>query len=423
MRTVSSCSVTPCGSHGLEATRTSSADRIFLAAAPAPSSASRSRVSGSRPETRWCGSRATSGPRRIKPGQFGLPLVARAAPGATTEAVANELTLLARRLPDRFGGSANYARVIAQHRAIVTPLDEALLGGVSRPLWVLFAATAIVLLVACANVANLFMVRAEGRQNDLAVRRAIGATRGQLIRVQMSEAVVVAAAGGWCRDPDRGRDASGISARGASRHPAARRCPNHRMDDALYARGRDARGARVRRRAGAAGVGQPVSHFSATGAGARPRRRHWGRDGLVVGQTALALVLLIGSGLLVRSFWALRNVDPGYDTKDLFTFQIAPESPNLIDGPSFARFDLEFMERLRTLPGVELVGLVENIPLNEGTAGVRFRQEGTPGEADSGPMLSMTFAAGDYFKAMGIDLVAGRVRSTRTITCRICGTS
>ncbi len=114
------------------------------------------------------------------------------------------------------------------------------------------------------------------------------------------------------------------------------------------------------------------------------RGRHWGRDGLVVGQTALALVLLIGSGLLVRSFWALRRVDPGYDTKDLFTFQIAPENPDLTDGPSFARFDLEFMDRLRALPGVQLVGLVENIPLNEGTFTAHFHREGTAAEADSG---------------------------------------
>ena len=82
--------------------------------------------------------------------------------------------------------------MISQHRAVVRPLDEQLLGGVSRPLWVLLGAVAIVLLIACANVANLFMVRAEGRQRDLAVRRAIGAARGQLIRLQMSEALVVA---------------------------------------------------------------------------------------------------------------------------------------------------------------------------------------------------------------------------------------
>jgi hypothetical protein len=82
------------------------------------------------------------------------------------------------------------------------------------------------------------------------------------------------------------------------------------------------------------------------------RRRHWGRDGLVVAQTGLALVLLIGSGLLLRSFWNLSHVTPGYDTKDIFTFQIAPNQPRLTDGPSFARFNLDFLNRLAALPGV-----------------------------------------------------------------------
>ena len=131
-------------------------------------------------------------PQDVTPGQFGMPLVARMAPGATPDAVANELNALAKRLPERFGGSAAYARVISQHRAIVRPLEEQLLGEVTRPLWVLFGAVGIVLLIACANVANLFLVRAEGRQRDLAIRRAIGAARSQLIRLQMAEAVIVA---------------------------------------------------------------------------------------------------------------------------------------------------------------------------------------------------------------------------------------
>ena len=107
-------------------------------------------------------------------------------------------------------------------------------------------------------------------------------------------------------------------------------------------------------------------------------RNHWARNALVAGQTALALVLLIGAGLLVRSFIALSRVDPGYSTKDIFTFQIAPEGPHLPDGPAYARFDLDFMERLRALPGVQTVGLVENIPLNEGTTNMRFRTEARP---------------------------------------------
>jgi predicted permease len=137
-------------------------------------------------------------------------------------------------------------------------------------------------------------------------------------------------------------------------------------------------------------------------------RRSWLRDGLVVSQTALALVLIIGAGLLVRSFSKLRHVDPGYSTQDLFTFQIAPEGPRLPDGPAYARFDLNFMQRLRALPGVQTVGLVENIPLNEGTASVRVRPEGFSGEIESGPLVHATFTAGDYFKAMDIAMLAGR---------------
>src|SRR5207248_2136212 len=83
------------------------------------------------------------------------------------------------------------------------------------------------------------------------------------------------------------------------------------------------------------------------------RQRNFARDALVVGQTALALVLLIGSGLLVRSFSELRHVNPGYTTEDIFTFQIAPEGPQLRDAASFARFDMNFMDRLRQMPGVE----------------------------------------------------------------------
>ena len=131
---------------------------------------------------------STIRPDGIVPGRFGSPLVARMKPDATIEAVTTELNTLASGLPARFGGSAAYARIIGQHRSVVRPLEDAVFGTVARPLWILFAAVCIVLLIACANVANLFMVRAEGRQRDLAVRRAIGAARGQLIRVQIHEA-------------------------------------------------------------------------------------------------------------------------------------------------------------------------------------------------------------------------------------------
>src|SRR6185436_11357956 len=129
----------------------------------------------------------------VRPGQGGPPLIARMKPGVTREQLSAELTRLSKELPARFGGPPNYARIIEQHTAVVEPLLERLVGPVvTTSLWVLLAAVLVVLLIACANVANLFMVRAEGRRRDLAVRRAIGASRAQLVRLQLIEAAIVA---------------------------------------------------------------------------------------------------------------------------------------------------------------------------------------------------------------------------------------
>jgi putative ABC transport system permease protein len=136
-------------------------------------------------------------------------------------------------------------------------------------------------------------------------------------------------------------------------------------------------------------------------------RRNLGRDLLVVGQSALALVLLIGSGLLVQSFGRLRNVDPGYDTTDIYTFQFAPEQERLTDGPSWGRLHLDFMDRLRALPGVSGVGVVNNIPLDEGTGTGRFLTDGMNPDG-GGALIDQNFAGGDYFQVMGIDLLRGR---------------
>jgi predicted permease len=119
----------------------------------------------------------------------------------------------------------------------------------------------------------------------------------------------------------------------------------------------------------------------------------------------LAIVLLAGAGLLMRSYARLNDVDPGYATKDLFTFQFAPNQPHLNDGPSWARFHLNFMERLRALPGVQSVGVVDNVPLDEGTYAGRFAVDGA---VDAGVRLRFTFAGPDYYSTMGIKVLAGR---------------
>ncbi|HEY9228165.1 MAG TPA: ABC transporter permease, partial [Gemmatimonadaceae bacterium] len=139
-------------------------------------------------------------------------------------------------------------------------------------------------------------------------------------------------------------------------------------------------------------------------------KRPWGRDLLVVGQTALALVLLIGSALLVQSFQRLRHVNPGYDVRDIYTFQYAPQQPNLRDGPSLGQLHLNVMNRLRALPGVTAVGVVNNIPLDEGTNGIRVRTPEMVGDAQA-VLLDINFTGGDYFKAMSIPLLQGRAFS------------
>jgi putative ABC transport system permease protein len=268
-----------------------------------------------------------------------------------------------------------------------------------------------VLLIACSTVANLFLVRTESRHREMAMRRALGAGRGQLMRLQMAEAVLIALAAGMlaiilaavalplflqAAPPGIPRlDRVGLSATSVVFTFFAAAI------SALICGGVPA----------LRGSAPDLSRLREAGRGTT-RGHHWLRNSLVIGQTALALVLLIGSGLLLRSAYELQQVDPGYDTRDIYTFQMAPERPTLQDAPAFARFNLAFLDRLRALPGVEAVGLVENIPLNEGTGSIRVRSETMGVDASEGALLEYTYAAGDYFDAMGITVHAGRVFGT-----------
>ncbi len=342
----------------------------------------------------------------VVPGRFFAPLVARVAPGVEREELADQLRTLALRLPERFGGSASYARLIEQHRPVVRPLKDELVGPVAGPLWVLLGAVGVVLLIACANVANLFTVRTESRQRDLAVRRAIGARRGQLVRSQMAEAVLLAGLAATL--------AVFLAWVGVPVLLSAAPAGLPRIDEVslsastlLFAAGASVFAALVCGLVPAVLSSAPELTRLREGGRGSTRRRKWGRDALVVAQTALALVLLVGSGLLVRSFSELRNVDPGYDTEDIFTFQIAPEG-DFLDGPWFAQFHLNFMDRVAGIPGVESVGLVENVPLNESVQEARFLTGDVARDADGGTLLTVTWTGGDYFGTMGIELLRGR---------------
>jgi putative ABC transport system permease protein len=343
----------------------------------------------------------------LQPGRFGAFTFVRAKPGVTQEALAAEFTTLAKRLPERFGGTPRYATVINNFRAIVRPLETQILGNVKQNLWILFASVTIVFIIACANVSNLILVRSEGRHREMAVRQAIGADRGQLIRLQMAEAFVIAVGAGllavvlaWVTLPI----IVAAAPQGVPRLPgitinfgiigfAALAAFLSALACGLFPAIRGSSPDLLRLREGGRGA---------------TRRRHWARDGLVVGQTAMALILLIGSGLLMQSYRKLSLVKPGYDTKDIFTFQFAPQQPALNNAPAQTEFHLAFLERLKALPGVTSAGIVENVPLDEGTGVGAIQVEGQDDNAATPPRVNYTYAGPDYFKTMGIRVLTGR---------------
>lgn len=340
-------------------------------------------------------------------GRFNSAMIVRARPGVTAEALQAELSLLAAEMPQRFGGTAAYSRLMQQYRVIVQPLDEQLLGPIAGPLWLLLAAAAVLLVVACANLANLFLVRAESRQRELAVRRALGAGRVQLVRLQLAESILVAAMAGMLalliaalllpllvsfapagvpRLSDAALDAATLAFTAATALLSGVLCG---LLPAWRGAAPELSGLREGGRGHIAGENRT-------------------RQGLVVAQTAMALTLLIGAGLLLRSANALYKVDPGYEVRDVFTFQFAPEQARLDSPAAWSRFHLEVLERLRAVPGVQSVGLVENVPLNEGTATSRARTQDMGVSAAEGQVINITYSAGDYFRSMGISLISGR---------------
>ena len=133
---------------------------------------------------------------QVTPGGFGPSVVARMKPGVDRAVLMSQLEPLARRVQQRLGGPAPYVKIMERHRPIVKPLHEHLVGKIGTALWILLGTVAIVFLIACANVASLFTVRGENRRQDLAVRSALGAGRGDLLRSQLTEALLLAAAGG-----------------------------------------------------------------------------------------------------------------------------------------------------------------------------------------------------------------------------------
>jgi predicted permease len=340
--------------------------------------------------------------------------VGRLRTGVSLEAAAADLQRLLPHVPEAFPGRLT-TQAIAQirMRAVVRPLRDVVVGDVGRVLWVVLGAVACVLLVACANVMNLFLVRAEGRQHELAVRRALGAGRGALAWEHIAEGVVLAIAGGVLA---LAAAYAGVrvlrSLDGAIDIP---RLAEVRVDGVVLALSTAVTViatllVSVLPATRAAGT-TATAALRESGRGLTAGRgRHRARNALVVAQLALALVLLTGAGLMARSFASLRAVSPGIDATHAFAFRVALPRAVYGEPGTAARFIARALDEMASVPGVEAAGAISKLPLvAEARQDSALFVEERPLAPGTMPALhQMAFASPGYFRTMGIPLLDGR---------------
>jgi putative ABC transport system permease protein len=338
-------------------------------------------------------------------GVYGLSGVARLREGATIEGTRTELTRLAAELAPANPGQG-YDKLVST----ATTLIDATVGPVSRTLWILFASIGLVLLVACANVANLFVVRSEAKQREVAVRRALGAGSGGIAGYFLAESAWLSVIGGACGLVLAAGAVRLLVAFGPDNLP---RLQEIRLDGVALAYTLvlspligAAFGFIPLIRLGPLAVSL---HESGRGNTASPGRHRVGHL-LMGGQIALALVLVVSSGLMLRSFQNLRAVNPGFDATSALTFRVGLPRSDYPDRERMVAAYRAILDRLSTLPGVTAVSASTCLPLAEQgcLAGPLF-VEGRPLPPGANPPLFRFMAvAGGYFEAMGTPLIRGR---------------
>jgi predicted permease len=293
--------------------------------------------------------------------------------------------------------------------AVVIPLREDLVGDIRTALLVLFSAVGFVLLIACANVANLMLARGANRQKEIAVRIALGAGRARLVRQLLTESVLLAVTGGVL-----GLLLAVWGSRMLVRLGSLPNSGDIGID--TWALGFTLL---VSFAAGIIIGIVPALQFTKSSlsetlkqgsgrTGGSPMKQHT-RKALVVSEVALSLVLLIGAGLMIRSFWKLQNVDPGFDTSNALTMSVALTPIRYSEPHQQLAFLDRAMEQIRAVPGVVSVGTTTTIPLAGGGSTQPFSIEGRPtGTIAEQPMAQTRYISPDYFKAIGIPLRQGR---------------
>jgi predicted permease len=334
-----------------------------------------------------------------------LDVLARLRTGVSIERAAEELGAVAARI------AAEHPRTNAKDSAAVVPLRRALVGDVSDGLLLLLGAVGLVLLIGCVNVANLLLARAVGQQRELAVRSALGAPRSRLVRAALVESLVLGLAGG----------AGGLALAVLGNDLLLALRP---QDVPLLETAR-ADGAVVGFTAALAlssgllfgllpawraGARRDLGETLKEGKGALAAGGWGARRVLVVGETALALMLLAGAGLLLRSFVGLRAVDPGFDAGQLMTFDLSLPAARYDTPEKAGAFVATALEELRRLPGVESAGAVFGLPLSGFRYSISlYELDGRRFEsAEDDVSVQVRIVTPGYFEALRLPLQRGR---------------
>ena len=349
-------------------------------------------------------------------GNFDYQGIARLAPGVTLAQANADVERLIPISVERFPGGLSLSMLEqAGFAADVHPLIEDFVGDVGGILWVLLGTVGLLLLIACANVANLFLVRAEGRQQEVAIRTAMGAGRGKIARQFLLESVVLGVVGGVVGLALAYVGTRLLVAFGPENLP---RMNEIGVDPAvlLFTFGISVFAGLVfgffpvlRLRA--------LSLVTALKEGGRGsstgKERHRARNALVVAQVALALVLLVGSGLMFRTFQALRQVDPGFERpEEVMSFRVSIPDGEVSD-PEQVALQIEAIQRnLEEIPGVASVGASFSLPLDgyDSNDALWIEDFPTP-EGQIPPIRRFKWVGGDLFETLERRLVAGRTIS------------
>jgi putative ABC transport system permease protein len=336
----------------------------------------------------------------------GVIAVARLKQGVPLERAQAELNTIAARLEQQYPETNNGRRVR------VESLRENVIGDIRPTLLTLLGAVGFVLLIACANVANLLLTRSTGRHKEMAIRTALGAGRFRIVRQLLTESVMLAVAGGtvglllaiWGTDLLTAYIPEGIpriSEISVDAPVLLFTLVATLLTGALF-------GLAPALQSSNPNLTETLKEGERSSSAGRNRT---GRL-LVISEVALTLVLLVGAGLLVKSFWRLSRVNPGFNPEQLLTMQVSVSAaPD--DGPKVATFLDELQQRVQRLPGVRSVSISNGLPF-EGANQPPFMIEGQPPpEPGHEPGGILYIASPDYFETMGISLLRGRTFSAR----------